>query len=632
MAASGQILETACKIFAKYKNLKKVSHGPSPVLSVEEEHTLVEWILECQRKGFPRRKTDIKISVKKYLDEVKRTSIFRDNLPGDKWFNAFLRRPVNLRVRTSEAVTNASSQISAKDIKSWFIKVQSYLKEKELFLILDDPAIIFNGDETAFMLCPKKSKIVAQKGSKDVYEVDTASAKSNLTVMFSFCANGLTTPPMIIYPYKRMPKDILNNFPDGWGLGYSDNGWMKAELFYEYIANVFHKSLVANGVKFTVILFVDGHKTHMTIQLSKLCNDLEIILIALYPSATRILQPADVAAFKPLKNDWKDVILDWRRNNPMRQLSKQDFAPHVDYPWNFSAIDIKKCLGKTFENHNEQPVEINNPQEIITYDKFCAVVGDETIQKFRNLKGKQPDKQDDAVYDVWKIFKVQNAIKSKDNEMLIGKVVSGDDRMESFPEGEYEERQDKRTSNFEDAGRYVAYTSDVETQSLDEGYTYLMDITGLSAQPPESKENEVVTFNLEDIPIVFTEPNKFNENNITIDIVNPDQEYNKHVDVQNNDNDKENSLVNYLTWPGTPERKNKHRTYINTTHPSGSAPIGDCVGCRFVSNLYHGITERLSKLTESTVDGQLSARSEIPPPTNPLKMFDTEGFQTGLDV
>jgi hypothetical protein len=72
---------------------------------------------------------------------------------------------------------------------------------------------------------------------------------------------------------------------------------MTCEVFYEYIATVFHPFLVSQWVIFPVVLFIDGHKSHLTYQLSVLCNKLKIEIIALHPYATRILQPADVAVF-----------------------------------------------------------------------------------------------------------------------------------------------------------------------------------------------------------------------------------------------------------------------------------------------------------------------------------------------
>lgn len=58
-----------------------------------------------------------------------------------------------------------------------------------------------------------------------------------------------------------------------------------------------------------------------------LCKELQIILIALYRNATRILQPANVSAFRPIKNDWKKGVLEWRRNHINEAVKKEHVAP-----------------------------------------------------------------------------------------------------------------------------------------------------------------------------------------------------------------------------------------------------------------------------------------------------------------
>lgn len=68
----------------RLKNLNKehFSCGPSTVLSTNEEETLVKWLLESSKKGFPRRREDLQNSVKLFLDEQERPSPFKNNLPG----------------------------------------------------------------------------------------------------------------------------------------------------------------------------------------------------------------------------------------------------------------------------------------------------------------------------------------------------------------------------------------------------------------------------------------------------------------------------------------------------------------------------------------------------------------------
>ncbi|KAJ4441591.1 hypothetical protein ANN_11447 [Periplaneta americana] len=52
-------------------------------------------------------------------------------------------------------------------------------------------------------------------------------------------ASGLVVPPMVVFLYKRIPAEIGHSVPDSWGIGHSDRGWMKTEVFYEYVGNVF---------------------------------------------------------------------------------------------------------------------------------------------------------------------------------------------------------------------------------------------------------------------------------------------------------------------------------------------------------------------------------------------------------
>ncbi|XP_049860339.1 uncharacterized protein LOC126354618 [Schistocerca gregaria] len=285
----------------------KPSHGPAPILSTEEENTLVWLIFECPRKGFPRRKQDIEASVQEFLHNSKRPDPFKDETPGNKWYSAFLKRHPEVSERTPEGVTASSACVSEQDVRRWFTSTEDLLKEETVFDVLSYPSRIFNDDETNFVLCRKKDIVLALTGCKNVYEVEKGPAKATLTVMCTFSADGKMCPPMIIYPYQIIPTNVISKVPEKCGIGRSDNGRMKSEVFFEFIANVFHPYLQENNILRPVILFVDGHKTHLTYYLSELCKDLKIILTYLYPNSTRILQPADVAAFRPLKSEWKNA-------------------------------------------------------------------------------------------------------------------------------------------------------------------------------------------------------------------------------------------------------------------------------------------------------------------------------------
>jgi len=308
-------------------------------------------------------------------------------------------------------VTSASGNVSETNIKNWFDDIYQYLSDEKLADILNDPSRIFNGDETGFSLCPKTKSVLGPKGAKDIYEIAKGNEKENITAMFTFNAAGQMCNPMIIFKYQRIPQNIIDTIPANWGVGRSDTGWMKAEVFYEYIANIFYPFLVENSIQFPVILFVDGHKSHLTYQLSNLCSQLKIVLIALYPNATRILQPADVSAFRPLKYGWKKGLSEWRNQNPTSSVTKKDFAPILDkvlkntvkssvlingfkacglFPWNKNQIDYQKCLGKNYYS-NENSATTSNTQHTesntsnLNLKEFSDIIGIETLDKFNNI-------------------------------------------------------------------------------------------------------------------------------------------------------------------------------------------------------------------------------------------------------
>ncbi|KAK9681229.1 DDE superfamily endonuclease [Popillia japonica] len=181
--------------------------------------------------------------------------------------------------------------------------------------------------------------------------------------MFTFSADGETCVPMVIYPYQRVPEKIVKSINPKWSVGRS--GWMTSETFYQYIANVLYPHLVEKNTKFPVILFLDGHKSHLNYQLSLLCSELQVEIISLYPNATRILQPCDVAVFRPLKETWRQCVRQWEEEHPDEILNKVMFAPLLEKAVNVGVKRNTLFNGfKEEEREKEEQIKENKVQII----------------------------------------------------------------------------------------------------------------------------------------------------------------------------------------------------------------------------------------------------------------------------
>lgn len=296
----------------KGKTPMKRKMGRTCYISDDTEALLVKWAKAMVKQGFPIGKENLQDSVKKIVDDLNLETPFKDGRPGKRWYSSFLKRHPDLTPRQPQNLTSSRALVTTSQLKNWFKEVSTYLEENNYANILVEPHRIFNMDETAFFLNPKGNKVLAAKGEKSVYQQVNSDEKECFTVLLGGNAAGQVLPPMVIFKYLRIPKELSLSVPVTWGIGRSDSGWMTMETFYEYICNIFNKWLNDNGIQKPVILFMDGHTSHMSFHVSKFCSENGIILIALFPNATHLLQPMDVAIFRSLKGAWKTAVQSWR--------------------------------------------------------------------------------------------------------------------------------------------------------------------------------------------------------------------------------------------------------------------------------------------------------------------------------
>lgn len=64
-----------------------------------------------------------------------------------------------------------------------------------------------------------------------------------------------------------------NSVPNAY-FGRSDSGWMNTELFFKWLKEHFIKRTAATR---PIVLLIDGHSSHIDVNISKLCRDSFIV-------------------------------------------------------------------------------------------------------------------------------------------------------------------------------------------------------------------------------------------------------------------------------------------------------------------------------------------------------------------
>jgi DDE superfamily endonuclease/helix-turn-helix, Psq domain/Tc5 transposase DNA-binding domain len=334
--------------------------GTAPILSVEEEREILDWIIESANRGAPKSSLDVLEGANKIY---RRRQGDQAQTLGKGWLQKFNKRQ-KLVYRVADNLGKASANLTRPNIEGWFAQVSAYLIEKpELVEAMADRRRVLNADETMMRLNSSAARFLAPKGKKKLFQV-TKDDKAGLTVMATFDADGNARKPFIIYPYERIPKNLDSSFPHNKArLAATKSGWMISDTFCNFL-DFLAQEVADDGIEFPIVLFVDNHASHTTIEASETAKRLQIILIFLYPNSTFILQPADVAIFRCLKSLWREEnrigkqkeIVITKLNfaelflHAFDQISptviKNGFFRSGLFPFDSSNVDYTKCIGE----------------------------------------------------------------------------------------------------------------------------------------------------------------------------------------------------------------------------------------------------------------------------------------------
>jgi hypothetical protein len=471
--------------------------GPPPIMTREGEQKIADWLLDIAKCGFPIKKSELIDTVTKIARDSGKLHLFKNQQPGQKWYLNFLKRHPEISLREAEGINKARALVTEESIKKWFKDLQDFIQSNNLKEAIEDPKRVFNGDESGFSLCPKTGKVLAPKGWKNLYIVTSGKEKENITVFLIFNADGKVCPPFVVFPYIRPPRALVENMPPTWILGKSDKGWMTADAFFEYISNDFNKWIIQEKIPKPVIVFIDGHKSHMSLPLSQFCDANGIVLYALPPNTTHMLQPADVSVFKPLKQEWRTTVRKWlnQPENVNSSVTKLNFCTLFEetlqgtdttnqikngfrkcglFPLNPENVDYAKCVKNTLEKKLQKP-----DPETETIDITDLEIAEKVIRKmesklytygvnvqviYNEIKESKPKQQEITVgtilpLDDLIILPTQNVIFHDTNELQ--------ERIESENDVQEDSFQDSVLSN-EEINIHGDVTEDPEWNDLNE--------------------------------------------------------------------------------------------------------------------------------------------------------------------
>lgn len=232
-------------------------------------------------------------------------------------------------------------------------------------------------------------------------------------------------------------------------------------------------------VNFPVILFLDGHTSHINVAVSEFCWQRKIILYCFPAHASHILQPLDVTVFGPLKKLWNKAIDEFKEEFKM-PMTKANFFPAFDKAWksltgkkhavsgfkatglvpfNPNQVDYTKVLGG---NSDAGKVRVNASRNIDRHNqvgiymclqKIESILPPPMLELYQRRFSEGYDVEDDANHEIpWNIYNQIRKMSDKENT--------------SNTEGDITGPQDAEQNDRSMADADEAMSDDVDTISM----------------------------------------------------------------------------------------------------------------------------------------------------------------------
>lgn len=372
----------------KSQNGAKPSLGRKPIFSEEQEQQLSDHVVTLAKIFYGITPTDLRRLAFDVAEKIGLKHNFNQDskMAGLDWLRGFIKRH-KISLRAPEATSlNRATAFNKEEVTSFYDNLDTVMSKHKF-----PPNRIYNMDETGISTVQKPGKILAPQGQKQVGGMTSWERGKNITVICAISASGNYIPPMFIYPRKRMTPLLERDGPAGAIYKCSHNGWSNEELFFEWLAH-FQKH-VKSSRDDPVLLVLDNHGSHITLQTYEFCRTNHICMVSIPPHTSHRLQPLDVTFYSSLKNAFNKECDYYMKTHFYQKVTPYDIAAIFNKAYIKTATIEKAVAG--FNSSGIHPFQPNK----FTDDDFAPsqtvmqqlVIEDKELEDVRPTPAVEPN-------------------------------------------------------------------------------------------------------------------------------------------------------------------------------------------------------------------------------------------------
>lgn len=176
------------------------------------------------------------------------------------------------------------------------------------------PDSIWNIDETGVTTVQRPTKVLAERGAKQVGSVVSQERGTLVTVCCGVSAIGNHIPPFFVFPRVNVQQHWRLSAPAGSEMVGHPNatGWMTNENFCDFMKHFIKHA--KPSVDQPVLLILDNHQSHINLDVIKYAKENHVTLLSFPPHCSHKLQPLDVSVYGPFKTYINQASDTWMRD------------------------------------------------------------------------------------------------------------------------------------------------------------------------------------------------------------------------------------------------------------------------------------------------------------------------------
>jgi hypothetical protein len=286
--------------------------GKTSVLTPSEEKKLVTYLHDMANCGFPLTWLQLKLKVASLVQDGHETP-FKDGVPGNGWIRWFHKRHPEVSLRSAQTLEMARARsLCPENVASFYHNLQEAYTEHEY-----DPSYIWNADESGAQAGRSRGgQVLAKTGTRSVYII-TPNELEHISVLSCINVVGDSIPNYYVFKGKQYQRTYIAKCEVGARMGMQKNAWMTGHLFEKWLNHIAEHLEKKGGLSPTnrYLLILDGHNSHVTIEVIEKAWTLGIDMISLPSHTSHALQPLDVSSFKSFKQAFRICRDIWTMNN-----------------------------------------------------------------------------------------------------------------------------------------------------------------------------------------------------------------------------------------------------------------------------------------------------------------------------